>query len=191
MTRMLFIAAGAQLLAGLAEQFEALGGYCARAMAADAGIPGGSPCDAAIIDADFCDARALARRLRADGFAGTIVIVGADSHDADACLTRPLRFPDLLALLDRPRNIAATGMDFGVRLTEKEAAILTRLSQAQGAAIPKAALLADVWGYGPNVTTRTLETHIHRLRRKIEADPRNPQKLLTDGDGYRLTKFRG
>ncbi len=71
-------------------------------------------------------------------------------------------------------------------LTEKEAEILTRLAAARGAVVTKDMLLRDVWGYHPTVTTRTLETHVSRLRRKIETDPAEARLLLTEKNGYRL-----
>lgn len=70
-------------------------------------------------------------------------------------------------------------------LTEKEAAILACL-RAAGRTVARTALLSGVWGYDGRVTTHTLETHIHRLRRKIERDPRRPSLLLTESGGYRL-----
>jgi DNA-binding winged helix-turn-helix (wHTH) protein len=70
-------------------------------------------------------------------------------------------------------------------LTEKEAAILACLHEAP-VPVSREALLAEVWGYADGVTTHTLETHIHRLRRKIESDPREPRLLLTDERGYSL-----
>jgi hypothetical protein len=190
---MLFIAAGPQLFASLSEQFEALGGYALHALDPDdLGSLQNVPRDAAaIVDADFSDAAALARRLRALGLVGKIIVIGDATAAADAALSRPFRYADFLAELARPLNLPNMEADLGVRLTEKEAAILSRLMQAEGAIISKAALLSDVWGYGPNVSTRTLETHIHRLRRKIESDPKRPRRLLTEEGGYRLSKFTG
>lgn len=194
MTRKLFVAASRPLMASLEEQSEALGGFtpCPLEAAADLELPPNERCSAAVLlDADFCDAPALARRLRAQGFAGAIIVIGAACENADAALARPFRLADLAARLAAGPRIANPEADLRVRLTEKEAAILARLEQARGAAISKEILLADVWGYGPNVTTRTLETHIHRLRRKIEADPARPQKLLTEAGGYRLARGAG
>jgi DNA-binding response OmpR family regulator len=72
-----------------------------------------------------------------------------------------------------------------VRLTEKEAAILQFLYRA-GRAIGRDTLLGEVWGYNTGVTTHTLETHVYRLRRKIERDPANAEILVTEPGGYRL-----
>lgn len=73
-----------------------------------------------------------------------------------------------------------------VRLTEKEAAILKYLFRAGARAVGRDVLLNEVWGYNAGVTTHTLETHIYRLRQKIEKDPSNAAILLTDRGGYRL-----
>jgi DNA-binding response OmpR family regulator len=73
-----------------------------------------------------------------------------------------------------------------VRLTEKEAAILKYLFRAGDRPVPRDVLLNEVWGYNAGVTTHTLETHIYRLRQKIEKDPATAQILLTDRGGYRL-----
>lgn len=185
MTRSLFVAASPGLMASLAEPFQMLGAYELRDLLASE--PAAPWPQAALLDAEICDAPALGRRLRAKGFTGTIVVIGTPFPEADAALPRPFRFADLLAALD-PTPAGDGLAACGARLTEKEAAILNRLAQANGAALSKSALLADVWGYGPNVSTRTLETHIHRLRRKIESDPRRPMKLLTEEGGYRLAE---
>ena len=73
-----------------------------------------------------------------------------------------------------------------VRLTEKETAILQYLYRAGGATVSRETLLREVWGYRPGVTTHTLETHIYRLRQKIERDPPHTRLLVTEPGGYRL-----
>ena len=73
-----------------------------------------------------------------------------------------------------------------VRLTEKETAILKYLYRADQKVITRDILLEEVWGYNSGVTTHTLETHIYRLRQKIEKDPSNASLLVTDSGGYKL-----
>jgi len=73
-----------------------------------------------------------------------------------------------------------------IRLTEKETNILKFLHRAGGAAVARETLLHEVWGYNAQVSTHTLETHIYRLRRKIEADPAHAKLLLTLEGGYAL-----
>ena len=73
-----------------------------------------------------------------------------------------------------------------IRLTEKETAILKYLCRTGNRVVPRDVLLSEVWGYNAGVTTHTLETHIYRLRQKIETDPSNAQLLVTEPGGYRL-----
>ncbi len=73
-----------------------------------------------------------------------------------------------------------------VRLTDKEAAILKYLYRTGGKVVGRDVLLDEVWGYNAGVTTHTLETHVYRLRQKIEEDPSNARILLTEPGGYRL-----
>jgi DNA-binding response OmpR family regulator len=73
-----------------------------------------------------------------------------------------------------------------VRLTEKEANIIRFLYRADRKPVPRDTLLQEVWGYNSNVTTHTLETHVYRLRQKIERDPQRAEILVTDSGGYRL-----
>lgn len=73
-----------------------------------------------------------------------------------------------------------------VRLTEKETAILKYLYRAGDRAIGRDTLLGEVWGYNAGVTTHTLETHVYRLRQKIERDPTRAEILVTEAGGYRL-----
>jgi DNA-binding response OmpR family regulator len=73
-----------------------------------------------------------------------------------------------------------------IRLTEKETAIIKFLYRAGVQSVSRETLLADVWGYNAAVSTHTLETHIYRLRQKIERDPTHAEILVTEGGGYRL-----
>ncbi len=73
-----------------------------------------------------------------------------------------------------------------IRLTEKEAAILKYLYRAGEKVTSRDVLLNEVWGYNAGVTTHTLETHVYRLRQKIERDPSKAQILVTEPGGYRL-----
>ena len=73
-----------------------------------------------------------------------------------------------------------------LKLTEKETAILRFLYRAERKVVTRDVLLTEVWGYNANVTTHTLETHIYRLRQKIERDPSNAQILVTEAGGYKL-----
>lgn len=74
-----------------------------------------------------------------------------------------------------------------VRLTDKEAAILRYLHRAGDKVVSREELLTGVWGYGPNLTTHTLETHVYRLRQKIESNPSRAEFLITEAGGYRLS----
>lgn len=73
-----------------------------------------------------------------------------------------------------------------LKLTEKETAILRFLYRAGDEVVTRETLLAEVWGYNAHVTTHTLETHIYRLRQKIEEDPSNARILVTEPGGYKL-----
>ena len=75
-----------------------------------------------------------------------------------------------------------------VRLTEKETAILKYLYRAGDRIVTRDVLLSEVWGYNSGVTTHTLETHIDRLRQKIERDHSNAELLVTESGGYKLTR---
>lgn len=73
-----------------------------------------------------------------------------------------------------------------ITLTEKERDLMLCLANAGGDAVARETLHRDVWGYKTELDTHTLETHIYRLRRKIEPDPALPSIILTEEDGYRL-----
>ena len=75
-----------------------------------------------------------------------------------------------------------------IHLTEKETAILKYLYRIGDRAVSREVLLGEVWGYNAEVTTHTLETHVYRLRQKIEPKPGENRILVTDPDGYRLAR---
>ena len=107
-----------------------------------------------------------------------------NSEDAVFTIGPYLFRPSAKQLMEPSRNRK-------IRLTEKETAILKFLYRAGGQAVPRQTLLVEVWGYNSNVTTHTLETHIYRLRQKIEPDPANLKLLLTEIGGYRLNTLQG
>ena len=77
------------------------------------------------------------------------------------------------------------------RLTDKEAAILKYLYRANAEPVDREMLMQEVWGYASGTTVHALETHIYRLRQKMEPDPTNPTLLLTETRGYRLDPLMG
>ncbi|EWY40619.1 transcriptional regulator [Skermanella stibiiresistens SB22] len=87
--------------------------------------------------------------------------------------------PSVKLLLNEPLNKK-------IRLTEKETAIIKFLYRAGEKVVGRDTLLGEVWGYNAGVTTHTLETHVYRLRQKIERDPSNAEILVTEPGGYRL-----
>jgi DNA-binding response OmpR family regulator len=120
----------------------------------------------------------LVARLRAQ------LRVFDNSEDAVFAIGPYLFRPSARRLLEPARNRK-------VRLTDKEAKILKFLYRAGGRPVPRQILLNEVWGYNNTVTTHTLETHVYRLRQKIEPDPLQVQLLLTEGGGYRLDAAAG
>jgi DNA-binding response OmpR family regulator len=103
-----------------------------------------------------------------------------DNSDDATFLIGPFVFrPSLRLLQDSSGNRT-------VRLTDKESAILKFLYRAGGKRVPRQVLLNEVLGYNGTVSTHTLQTHVHRLRQKLEADPAQPRLLLTETRGYRL-----
>jgi DNA-binding response OmpR family regulator len=73
-----------------------------------------------------------------------------------------------------------------ILLRHKEATILKCLYRTAGQSLSRAALLSEVWGYSTAVRTHTVETHIYRLRQKVEPNPTRPSIILNAGDGYSL-----
>ncbi len=134
-------------------------------------------------------------------------ILGLDAG-ANDYVSKPFKFPVLLARIRsqlrqheqsedavftvgpytfKPAaKMLLTEDDRKIRLTEKETNILKFLYRASDGVVARDVLLHEVWGYNAGVTTHTLETHIYRLRQKIEPDPGNARILLTESGGYRL-----
>ncbi len=134
-------------------------------------------------------------------------ILGLDAG-ANDYVTKPFKFPVLLARIRaqlrqheqsedavfrigpytfKPAmKMLITEDDRKIRLTEKETNILKFLYRSTDGVVARDVLLHEVWGYNAGVTTHTLETHIYRLRQKIEPDPSNARILVTESGGYRL-----
>jgi len=140
-----------------------------------------------------------------DSDADTILGLDAGANDY---VTKPFKFPVLLARIRaqlrqheqsedavfqlgpytfKPSmKMLIDESDRKIRLTEKETNILKFLYRSSEGVVPRDVLLHEVWGYNAGVTTHTLETHIYRLRQKIEPDPSNASLLVTESGGYRL-----
>ena len=140
-----------------------------------------------------------------DSDADTILGLDAGANDY---VTKPFKFPVLLARIRaqlrqheqsedavfqlgpytfKPAmKMLITEDEKKIRLTEKETNILKFLYRSQEGVVARDVLLHEVWGYNACVTTHTLETHIYRLRQKIEPDPGNARLLVTESGGYRL-----
>ena len=135
------------------------------------------------------------------------MILGLDSG-ANDYVTKPFKFSVLLARIraqlrqhEQSEDAVFTIGDYTfkpaskmlidekgskIRLTEKETSILKYLYRAGERPVTRDVLLSEVWGYNSGVTTHTLETHIYRLRQKIERDPSNAEILVTESGGYKL-----
>lgn len=140
-----------------------------------------------------------------DGEADTVLGLEAGANDY---VTKPFRFAVLLARMRAHLRQHETSDDASfrigpytfqpgskqlvtdtgtkLRLTEKETAILRFLYRAGQSVVSREVLLREVWGYNAAVTTHTLETHIYRLRQKIETDPTKAALLVTEAGGYKL-----
>lgn len=134
-------------------------------------------------------------------------VFGQDARASDYII-KPFKFPILLARMNiqfrkyeqssggsfkigpytfhPARKILRAQDSKEIRLTEKETDILQFLYHTNEDVVPRDTLLHEVWGYNESVTTHTLETHIYRLRQKIERNPSIAEVLLTESGGYRL-----
>jgi DNA-binding response OmpR family regulator len=206
------VAASADFTATAVTEGPAAEAAVARAAATGGGFAAAIIDDAILDEAGEDPApETLCGRLREAGLAGPILAIGDRAErfaDADATLRPPIRIGVLLTSLRAAlarRGQARPEPDLGpyrfdptglrlvhaadgreVRLTAKEAEILRHLRRQDGTTVSRDALLDAVWGYASGVATHTVETHIYRLRRKIEADPARPALLLTVPGGYAL-----
>lgn len=205
----LLIDADADFATALAEQLALDPGFSPRTASGldDAlNLLNAEPADAVIVAGDESSAEETRDALHAAGCdAPVLTLLSGDAAPDEATLVKPVRMAHVLQRLRRlmRRNVADETIALGpfsfrplaktlhnpdgsvLRLTEKETAILHFLHRA-GEAVARETLLAEVWGYNPRVTTHTLETHIYRLRQKLEADPSDARLLVTEAGGYRL-----
>lgn len=107
-----------------------------------------------------------------------------EAATARAGFTQPRRYQGWR--LDPVRLTLRTPSEGAIALTDTEARLLACLLDAAGGEVGREALLQRVWGYRPGLETHTLETHIYRLRKKIESDPANPVHIVTSGEGYKF-----
>jgi DNA-binding winged helix-turn-helix (wHTH) protein len=167
----------------------------------------------ALVIVDFDDGEAqrdAVASVRSQGFCGRILILGGQDavlSQNDDVIGRPVRLGALLGRLDtywaQTEDLAPirlgpyafvqeesvlrhSGDEALIRLTELECRLLTYLVEAEDELVSREQLLAGVWGYSAGIDTHTVETHIWRLRQKIETDDPLTHFLVTETGGYRL-----
>jgi DNA-binding response OmpR family regulator len=146
------------------------------------------------------DGREACKLLRRGGFKGPVVMLTAQASDADTILglariraqlrqheqSEDAVFPIGPYSFRPAAKLLVDSAGSKIRLTEKETSILKYLYRAGERVVTRDVLLHEVWGYNAGVTTHTLETHIYRLRQKIEKDPSQAELLITETGGYKL-----
>lgn len=88
----------------------------------------------------------------------------------------------------KTRTFMRTDTRTPVSFSARESTLLLSLYRAEGKRLSRKDILQTIWRYAPGLETHTLETHIYRIRQKIENDPARPTLLLTTEDGYRLAR---
>jgi DNA-binding response OmpR family regulator len=203
-SRVIYIAAPDDMLVRALNQHA--GGWLAAVLA-------GPPEPGALVIVDFDapgERRGAVETLRGAGFGGPVLILGDREAPAptDEPVARPVRLGALLTRIEAHWAEADTSevhrlgpyefvpaeqllrdaaSDTTVRLTELECRLLNYLTAANGASVDREQLLAHVWGYTAGVDTHTVETHIWRLRQKIETEDPSTQFLVTEAGKYRLS----
>jgi DNA-binding response OmpR family regulator len=163
------------------------------------------------------DGLGLLETIRAEGIETPVLVLTARGDEADMVrglrngaddyVTKPFALRELLArvgaLLRRtkaapaslafgsvvidPTTHAVTRAGEAVQLRPKEYELLHALVRRGGRVATRSELLREVWGYQDSVVSRTLDTHVGELRRKLEEDPARPRHILTvRKTGYRL-----
>ena len=182
-----------------------------QAIDAAAALAEGLGFDGAVLDRDVLPGRGLRGLIARLG--APVCLLGISGRKLPAgvaaALAKPVRLDELAGLMHglarrgrvrarlgpydvalTPRRLVVRKTGDEIKLTELEAALLETLLKADGQPVGREALLGAVWGYRPGLTTRTLETHIYRLRRKIERDPARARLLITVRTGYVLRQTR-
>jgi DNA-binding response OmpR family regulator len=167
-----------------------------------------------LIDETALDKKALAALDTAKNKNAVRLLLGnAPTESAADPITesfaKPLRLGHLLArlkfYLETAPRLRSTPLTFGtfrlepqnrciisvdtnttIRLTEKETALLEYLGQSEKP-ITRDELLTAIWGYDARIDTHTLETHIYRLRRKLNPNGEGPDYLINENGAYRLS----
>lgn len=161
------------------------------------------------------DTLAFAELMRSKSYRGPILHIVEAEPDAETAefTLLPIRYP---ALVQKIRSLAVSFwfrdeavIEIGpmrlrpafkellrhgeppVALTEREVEILIYLYRAGGQIVSREVLLTEIWSYNAEVSTHTLETHIYRLRQKIETTPDFAGLLVTETGGYRLSSGIG
>ena len=168
------------------------------------------------------DGFAVCRQLRNEGYTGPVVFLTARTAEedklkgfelgADDFVTKPFSLLELkariTAVLRRSggaRSIYRFGEievdldnyvirqpDTEERLSNREQELLRYLIEHRGKVLPREELLTSIWRYSPNVTTRTVDTHILNVRKKLRDDAASPRFIETmHGVGYRFVAEEG
>ncbi len=164
--------------------------------------------DMAVVDDDVDSVKELQKKIRkspiiflgdTDDNLGDSVIVISKPFRLEYFLDMVLSCSNLFAhssdgqlmfdkyILDSgKKELYNTSSNNYTKLTEREVSIIKYLYKAHEKVVSKNELLSEVWGYNPEATTHTVETHIYRLRQKIEEENPGDNIIITEDNGYRL-----
>ncbi len=203
--RLLIVDDDDALREALAEQF-AVHGEFELLLAANGGeamaLISGGHVDIVLLDVNLpdMDGRDVLKLIRKQGHAGPVILLTAQDSEADVVagldsgandyVTKPFRFSVLMARIRAQLRAASQSeqavFTIGPYLFKPAAKVLVTGEGKKTRLTEKETALHEIWGYNPAVTTHTLETHIYRLRQKMEQEPSQAAILLTEGGGYKL-----